>query len=525
MTHLYRSLVLGCSVLALAACGPEEIASPGTGGNINIDIQNPAPAPAPAPTPTPTPTGVQPAAGCPQIADDQGLIDQGTITGATGTYLVCALPNRFNESSTLPYVEGVLYRMAGRVDVGTDGGPTASAADTNVVLTIDPGVIIYSSGEAFLNVNRGNQIQAVGTAERPIIFTSRENVLGENTDTSSGQWGGLVLSGRAPVTDCAASGATPGTVNCERGVEGSATPANYGGATANDSSGRVSYVQLRFSGFALTGGSELQSLTTGGTGSNTQFDHIQSFNSSDDGVEFFGGTVNMKNLIIVGAEDDSIDSDTGVKANLQYVVVVQNNNVHDTIIEADSNSLRDQVPRQNTQIANFLFIQQGAAADGGDAAVYLRGGTDYALVNGIIISPDEACIRVRHSETIRATDAALDDVGPPVFHSVVAQCGSPAFIGTDGPLEAEVQALFTADANNSFTYTPTLTNLIVPGANETAVVAFDPGTLSSFFDTTTFIGAVSGAEDSWYTGWTCNSATISFGEDNTGACTSLPVYD
>ncbi len=527
MTHLSRSLVLGCSVLALAACGPEEIASPGTGGNITINNPPaPAPAPAPAPTPTPTQTLVTPATGCPTITDPAGLVDEQTITGPTGTYRVCRLPARFTRSSNLPYVPGLLYRMNGRVDVGTDGGPAPDASDglpdTNVTLGIDPGVIIYASGESFLNVNRGNFIDAVGTATRPIIFTSRDNVLGLNNDTSSGQWGGVVLSGRAPVTDCVAPAATPGTVACERQVEGTAAPALFGGATIAGSSGTLSYVQIRFSGFTLTGGSELQSLTTGGTQRDTVFNHIMSFNSSDDGVEFFGGYVNMKYLIVVGAEDDSIDTDTGLKANLQYVIVVQNNNVHDALIEADSNDLRGQIPRQDTKIANFTFIGTNTAADAG-AQIFLRGGTDYTLVNGIVISPTDQCLRIRHAETVQAADPAMDENGPPVFHSVVMQCAAPTFIGSDGSTAESVAAIFNAGTNNNANYTPTLTNLFINGANETAVPAFNANTLSTFFDTTTYIGAVRPG-DTWYEGWTCNSVTANFGTNNTGLCTSLPVY-
>ena len=215
MTNLHRSLVLGCSALALASCGADEIVSPGTGGNITINNTN-TPAPTPTPTPTPTATLVTPAAGCPTISDPVGLTDSGTINGPTGEYRVCTLPSRFTASSTLPYIEGLLYRIDGRVDVGTDGGPVDTGADTDVELTIEPGVILFSQGSGWMNVNRGNTIQANGTASRPIIFTSRDNVQGLNTINSSGQWGGLVLSGRAPVTDCVAPGATPGTTRRSR---------------------------------------------------------------------------------------------------------------------------------------------------------------------------------------------------------------------------------------------------------------------------------------------------------------------
>ena len=189
MTNIHRSLVLGCSAIALSACGADEIVSPGTGGNITIN--NPPATPAPPPTPTPPPSTVTPANGCPTISDPQGLTDDGTITGPTGEYRVCTLPSRINASITLPYIEGLLYRMNGRVDVGTDGGPAPDTSDglsdTDVELTIEPGVIVYASGSSFLNVNRGNTIEANGTATRPIIFTSRDNVLGINGANSSGQ--------------------------------------------------------------------------------------------------------------------------------------------------------------------------------------------------------------------------------------------------------------------------------------------------------------------------------------------------
>ena len=108
MKTITRSLVFGCSMLALAGCGAEEIASPGTGGNVIINN------PTPTPTPPPTPTGgtVTAANGCPTIADAQGLTDEGTIQGPTGTYRVCAMPARFNTSSTLPYIAGLLYRKS-----------------------------------------------------------------------------------------------------------------------------------------------------------------------------------------------------------------------------------------------------------------------------------------------------------------------------------------------------------------------------------------------------------------------------
>lgn len=530
MTKLSRSLVLGCSIMALAACGPEEIASPGTGGNVTInegDIITNNPAPAPTPTPTPTQTLVTPAAGCPTISATPGLTDGGLITGPTGTYRVCELPSVFTASSTLPQIDGLLYLMDGRVDVGTDQGPAST--NTAVTLTIQPGVIVYASGSSFLNVNRGNRISAVGNATTPIIFTSRDNVLGLNTDNSSGQWGGIVLSGRAPVTDCIAPGATPGTVQCERQVEGAVDPALFGGASPADNSGRMSFVQIRYSGFVLSGNNELQSLTTGGVGSGTVLDNIQSVNSSDDGVEFFGGLVNVKNLIVAGAEDDGLDSDTGVKLNAQFVLVAQRPGAGDTAIEADSsNGLEDQTPRSSAIVANATFIQRNNS----DQVIRIRGGHDYQIVNSLVIdqSPSAAtpCLRIDDDETIRAANAGLDDLGAPAFSSFAFQCGVDTRNGSNGgATAAQAEGFLTGGTGNNLSFMSTLTSGYLGGANETGFMPIFNNTtllstLTGFFTATTFIGAVSPADD-WTQGWTCDSAAVTFG-NNTGACTSLPTF-
>lgn len=517
-----RGIIFATAAAAIVSgCGADDIASPGTSGGVTIN--NP-PAPPPPPPPPPPPATVAAASGCPTIADAQGLTDSGTLSGPTGSYRICTLPARFNASSTLPKVTGLLYRLGGRVDVGTDQGP---ASTNNVVtLTIAPGVVVFGgSGQSWLNVNRGNRISAVGTAALPIVFTSRDNVLGLNSDSSIGQWGGVVLNGRAPITDCAAPAATPGTVACERQVEGAVDPALYGGANSADNSGQMSFVQIRYSGFVLSGNSELQSLTTGGVGSGTVLDHIQSFNSSDDGAEFFGGSVNMKYFVSIGADDDNLDTDTGVKANFQYVLAVQRPNAGDSMIEADSdNSLDGNTPRQNTRLSNFTFIQRNNTGNG--SAILLRGGTDYTLANGVIVSPSAACLRISRPQTASATvNAAIDEAGAPLVRSVVAQCATPAFIGSNGVTEVEVAAIFGSGSNgNNSAFTPTLMSLFINGASETAVSAFNANTLNPFFDTTTYVGAVRDAADTWYTGWTCNSSTANLGTSATGLCTSLPTF-
>lgn len=534
ITQLRRVLLATATCTVLSACGANDIASPGTGGNVTITNNTTTPAPTPAPTPTP-PALVTPAAGCPTITDAAGLTDSGTITNpAVGTFRVCTLPRTFTRSSTLPKLTGLVYRINGRVDVGTDQGPTTTGT-TNVVLTIEAGSVLYGeSGPSWLAVNRGNSIQAVGTATRPIIFTSRDNIQGLNGTNSSGQWGGIVLLGRGQVTDCAVPTATPGTTACERQTEGAVDPALFGGANNTESSGRMSYVQIRYSGFILSANSELQALTLSGVGSGTQLDHIMSYNSSDDSMEIFGGRPHLSHYVAIGAEDDGLDTDTGAKTSLQYGIVIQRSTVGDSIIEADSdNALDGNLPRQNTRLANYVFRQNSISSN--QAAMLLRGGTDYGIYNSVVLSSAQPCLRISRAQTASTTqDAALDEFGAPQFRGVLMQCGTTKYVGSGVTADA-VAAIFGTGANgNNDGYTPSLTSLYINGATETAVTPFDVTTLNGqtfagntltragFFQATTYIGAVKDAADTWYQGWTCNSDTANLGASNS-SCLSIPT--
>ena len=519
MKNLSRTIVLGCGLVMITGCGADEIVSPGTSGDVNVVINNPAPPP--PPPPPPTASLVTPAAGCPTINSTGGLNDAGTITGPTGTYRVCELPARVDADDSLPYIEGLLYSLPGRVDIGTDQG--FSSTGSQVELTIAPGVTIYGgTGRSFLVANRGNQLIANGTADRPIVFTSRDNVLGISTDQSIGQWGGVVLLGRAPVSDCRVGGfntaAAPNTnATCEQELEGASTTTLFGGSNSADSSGSLRYVQIRYSGFSLAPNRELQSLTTGGVGSGTTLDHFMSFNSSDDGMEFFGGSVNMKHVVAVGADDDTIDVDSGAKVNLQFVIAVQRAAGGDSIIELDSPNEAatpsNAIPQTVLQVANFTFVERSGA---NGTVVRARGGPKLVLANGVMDTATETCLRIDEAETLAAD---------PDSFAVVGDCdAAQPFQGSSGVTNQQVQDDFVADSTaNSFAFTISLSGVFINGTNETAVTPFNATSLSSFFSTTTYIGAVQNSSDTWYQNWTCNSSTVSFGSAN-GDCTRIPVY-
>jgi hypothetical protein len=443
----------------------------------------------------------------------------GTIPTATsGTLRNCQISGIVTGNLLIPNRQGTIYSFSGQVDVGVDGG-------TSGILTVEPGVVIFgSSGGDFLLVNRGSQLFAEGTASSPIIFTSRQNVTGDSGVDSIGQWGGVVVLGRAPISDCNTGAPTnPGgtRTDCEAIVEG---PSNavYGGNLPTDSSGRISFLQVRYPGFAVGQGNELNGITLGGVGRGTFFQNIQIHNSSDDGIEWFGGRVNGKNLALTGNDDDSIDSDLGYAGFNQFVLVVQRLNGGDRGWEADSNGNEDAEPRQDFRLANATIVSRGSSP-----VAQLRGGGDYALYNTILDSNGTSvCLEVDGAATVQAMNNAIDENGPPVFQSVFASCDVLAD-SSSGVTAATVMTIFNSGANNTATGTTSLVAgaaafPFINGATENGVAVFDAAAVATMFGFTDFeavtnIGAVSGANDTRFQGWTCGL----FAADP--ACTTLPV--
>jgi hypothetical protein len=478
----------------------------------------------------PPPTG-GPAASCPTGTTDRGV-------NPVVNRRDCGLPATIASALSLPKVAGLFYSIDGRVNVGTDvGGDGTAAGGQSATLSIDPGVVVVGRSQAsFLVVNRGSQINAVGSSSAPIIFTSLDNLEGRSTDSSASQWGGIQLLGRAPISNCQ-GGATGGAANCQQQAEGTGSPALYGGNLVNDSSGQMRFVQIRFTGFSAAGtaNAELQGLTTGGVGAGTIIQNIHVHNSGDDGIEIFGGTHNMRNIVITGADDDTLDTDFGYKGFIQFLIGIQRpqslGTNGDTMIEADTAAevagAENFTPRQFTRLSNFTFIQTRT----GTRAIHLRGGTDYALVNGVVVAPG-TCLDVDAAEnnsTVQATGP--DEAGPPIIRSVLFACTPFADPDSDTLEQQTLDA--NANQNNQIGYTSTLTNLFVNGTAETAATPYNATLLNTSFvvapypagnftqPSPNYVGAVRDANDIWYRGWTCDSGYANFGSGQ--SCNVVPA--
>ena len=452
-----------------------------------------------------------------------------------GNYRSCRLPSQITSALSLPKVAGVAYEINGRVDVGADiGGAGNAPGGISTTLTIAPGAVLYARAEGdndFMVVNRGSRLIAEGTETQPIIFTAQANLTGTVTDDAQGLWGGIILAGRAPISNCGTK-VEPGSAACENVVEGTGT-ALYGGATATDNSGTIRYVQIRYSGTTISPNNELQGLTLAGTGSGTTVDHLQVHNSSDDGIEIFGGRTNLRYLVMTGADDDSLDTDVGWQGFVQFVLAIQKPNNTQTdnyATEIDSNGNEDALPRQSYNLANFTFVHTSTATN---AAIRLRGGADARFVNGIVVSP-VACLNILAGAetgggktTIRPANEALQDQGPPRFDSVLFACKTPyaeSKVENVTVTAEEQRAVFQAGSNNVENGSGLLSNTYFPAGAALTAAAFDASTLNpkntSFLVKTSYVGAVNGANDTWYQGWTCSSNRATFA--TSGSCTALP---
>lgn len=188
-------------------------------------------------------------------------------------------------------------------------------------LTIPAGTCIRANvgSDVYIAITQGARIIADGTSTNPIVLTS-------NTNTpQAGNWGGLILLGRAPINSVAGGNATSMS-------EIGQLP--YGGPDASDDSGIVKYVRVEYSGASVSSASENNGFSFYGVGNRTEISYIQAFEGSDDGIEFFGGTVHASFISVIGAQDDSVDWTEGFSGTLTDVYI-EHRQSHDKGIEGD----------------------------------------------------------------------------------------------------------------------------------------------------------------------------------------------
>ena len=263
-----------------------------------------------------------------------------------------------SSGNTVYWTADNVYHLNGRVFV-----------DDGAVLHIEAGTVIKGlpgSGEnaSALIVARGGKIYAEGTAERPIIFTAESDDVNNPADISydtKGLWGGVIILGKARINR------PEGEFNIE-GIPSTEARGLYGGDDDEDNSGVFRYVSIRHGGAEIGEGNEINGLTLGGVGRGTTIDHVEVFANKDDGFEFFGGTVNMKNLVVAFCGDDGIDLDEGYRGKMQFVFVIQHADFGNRCGEHDGapKSAVTTEPKAYAQIYNATYLGSGMNSDNPD---------------------------------------------------------------------------------------------------------------------------------------------------------------
>jgi hypothetical protein len=407
-------------------------------------------------------------------------------TAVAGQTAVCELTGTLTTNVVLD--NKATYLVNGKVQVGT---PLSGAATQTATLTIPPGTLLKGKGGTsdYLVVNPGSKIFAEGLPTAPVIFTGP-------TETG-GSWAGLFIAGRAPVNKAATPG---GTVPFE-------ADANiiFGGNDPNDSSGVLRYVQVRHGGQLIAPNRELNTITFGGVGAGTVVDYVQAHNGTDDGFEWFGGTVNAKHLVATGNDDDNLDMDFGYTGKIQYAYIRPDAQIDindGRCIESDGQDQNfDALPRTQPKIANVTC--QGAASGATWTEVMrLRRGSAGNYFNVAFADARDACLRFNDSATYNASGPAGALTGTTTMQGAYAACTTNFADGTTPPFT--VTSWYNGQAGNATGNVGTgfTGRFATPGGPLDGTAVAIPN--DAFFERTTYKGAFgpAGTAADWAAGWT-----------------------
>ena len=415
--------------------------------------------------------------GCPAFAQDLG--DR-----------ACGIGGEINQDVTLTndttWVMTAAVFVGGRTELGDpvpENGPT---------LTIEPGTRIVGTkqGRTALVISRGSKIVADGLPWAPIVMTG-ENY--ESTGALSADWGGLVINGAAPINTCS-------TPPCEAVGEGDSGA--FGGDNPEDSSGVLRYVRVQFAGDKVTDVDELNGIAFQGVGNGTVVDYVQVHRNADDGVEFFGGTVNVKHLVLTDNEDDSVDWTMGYQGKMQYVFVKQ---IQDQTVDTDNGMEMDNLeqnndatPRAQPRMANFTMI--GKAGENG---MLVRRGTGGNWSNSIFTGFG-TCLDIDSAATYAAAGTPENPSGVLSWNNTILDCNTNFVEGDEGGEPWTVASFFNSPAFSGNMEADPMFDGIFPPDNASYLSGFplDTAVYDDFFEDVDYIGAFRSRESAWIYGWT-----------------------
>ena len=360
-------------------------------------------------------------------------------------------------------------------------------------LNIAPGtwVIGEAGSVGTLIVERGGKLNAIGTREAPIVFTSDQPA----GSRARGDWGGIIINGRAPVNIPGGEG------------EGEADTGVYGGDQPNDDSGSMRYVRVEFAGTEFSPDNELNGIAFQGVGNGGSYDHIQVHMNRDDGLEWFGGTADIKYAVVSNAADDSVDWTFGWRGRAQFIAITQRGDDADNGVEADNNEFgNDFLPRAHPQIYNITLCGDPDRNEGGESnrAILFRRGTAVTFRNFLVTGFKTTGLQVDGAATLAQVNNGTTQVGAGVIwgQTTNAHASAAPFVasGRFPSVRLGVDGGLTADCSNH----------AAPNFRPGSVATLAGGQMApiqppndGFFEPVTFIGAMGpNEEDDWTRGWT-----------------------
>ncbi|MEM7232285.1 MAG: hypothetical protein AAF517_08935, partial [Planctomycetota bacterium] len=364
--------------------------------------------------------------------------------------------------------------------------------ESGATLTIEPGTTIIgdSNTSGLLVVDRGAKIMANGTTTHPIVFTSDKPV----GQRSRGDWGGIIILGNGKSNSAGGEGLAEGIV----------PDTNWGGgANPNDaeSSGEMSYVRIEWGGTEISENNEVNALSIFGVGAGTVMHHIQCKYNDDDGFEWFGGAADLKYGIATGIADDDFDYSFGWTGRGQFWVGQKADDEGDRGIEADgSEEVFDATPLTSPTIANVTFI--GSGSDGtSDTGIVQRRGVVGSIYNAIVMGWQDAGYDIDDAATA-SNDGGSLSIDTSVFfdNNEDAELGDGDESGFDFTSD---EALRTRGDDNIFATDSPIVDPYTLGApdfraqNDGATAGTDVSAIDSYFDATSYRGAVAPTGDDW----------------------------
>jgi hypothetical protein len=342
-----------------------------------------------------------------------------------------------------------------------------------------------------LIVLRGGRLNAIGNRQQPIVFTSDQ----PPGSRARGDWGGLIINGRAPVNIPGGEG------------QGEADTGIYGGDDPNDNSGTLRYVRIEFAGVEFSPDNELNGIAFQGVGRGGTYEFIQVHMNRDDALEWFGGTADIKYAVASNAADDSFDWTFGWSGRAQFIAIHQRGDDGDNGIEADNNEFgNDFLPRSNPQIYNVTMCGDPDRNEGSESnrAIIFRRGTAVTFRNFLIAGFKATGLQFDGTSTLSQVSNGVTQVGAGVIWGPTAPLHSTATPFVQSGRFPNVR--LNVDGGLS----PACFNHENPNFQPTGIATLAGGQLApiqppndGFFEPVTFIGAVPPAPaDNWMTGWT-----------------------